>query len=215
MTVRRLFRISGHPLLDFFQLLSPLPRYYPVPTPIPTPVELRDNPDLVLSQQGSICIWRIIPLWRRRDTPERCLYRMYEDFCANFTSLVADEIEYFWHHTGSRWKLRNVKNPRDKNPERSAVLASLVETLVDMFNWRLGKGMRRDGTVIHVDVDGNPATFTPEETPPWVGDVSALKNTLTIHNRGQSSIFLKRNIDAFSGDLCVRPSCDWHDDTYG
>jgi hypothetical protein len=202
LTLRRLFKISKHPYLDFLRLLWPIPWYFSCPLPLPSPQELNNDDELFFRRQDGIQIQRTIPLWRLRDTPQRSLYRLYEAFCANAEGAISEETEYFWHHGEPRWATRNIQDPKDSNPVRYAMLASLTETLVNSFNWRLGLGLRRDGPTVEMDDDDDgPAEFQPEEVPLWTKKVPALSETLVLHADGNAPEFQRRNIIASSGEL--------------
>lgn len=49
-------------------------------------------------------------------------------------------------HPEPRWELACIPDPQDNDPIRHAILASMVEALVDAFNARLELGIRRDNT---------------------------------------------------------------------
>jgi hypothetical protein len=59
--------------------------------------------------------------------------------------LLRLECEYMWHQSGAKWSLLSIPDPCDSDPARYAMLASIVEELVRVFNWRLQHGQRRNG----------------------------------------------------------------------
>lgn len=201
-TLRRLFKISKHPYFDFLRLLWPIPWYFSCPLPLPSPQELSDDRELFFRRQYGIQIRRLIPLWRLRDSPQRSLYRLYEAFCAKEDGAISEETEYFWHRGEPRWATRNIQDPKDSDPVRYAVLASLTEALVESFNWRLDLGLRRDGpTVERDDDDDSPAEFNHEIVPPWTEKVPPLSQTLVLYADGDAPEFRRRNIQATSREL--------------
>ena len=48
---------------------------------------------------------------------------------------------YFWMQ--SAWRLKDIPDPQDPNPLRYAILASLVESMVQAYNWKISIGARR------------------------------------------------------------------------
>ena len=203
-TLRRLSNISRHPYLDFLRLLWPIPWYFSCPSPLPSPQEFNDDHILIFRRQHGIQIQRLIPLWRLQDTPQRSLYRLYEAFCANAQGAISEETEYFWHRGEPRWAVQNIKDPKDSDPVRYAVLASLTEALVNSFNWRLELGLRRDGPTVEIeDEDDSHAGFNLEIGPPWTESVPALSQTLVLYLDGDAPEFRRRNIRTTSRNLCT------------
>ncbi|EXJ82595.1 hypothetical protein A1O3_06408 [Capronia epimyces CBS 606.96] len=146
---------------------------------------------------------RRIPLFRLRDTSLCALYRLYEDLCSNDLIMMGYECEYFFFHKEPSWRLSPIPDPKDSDPVRYAVLASLVEALVDAFNWRLKLGLRRDKSID--ESEQRDINFQPEEPPAWTAAVQPLKETLDLNkfaDRGNPhKSFLKRNIHAPMGYL--------------
>jgi hypothetical protein len=115
---------------------------------------------------------------------------------------MAYECEYFFFHGEKSWRLSGVPDPKDPDPARYAVLASMVEALVHAFNWRLELGLRRDKSV---DLSEQRATnFVPEEAPAWVATVKPSPEPLHLaksEDGTPSPYFSKRNIRAPTGYL--------------
>ena len=149
---------------------------------------------------------RNIPLFCKRDTPLCALYRLYENLCARDLIMMGYECEYFFFHKEPRWRLCQIADPKDDDPVRYAILASMLDALVVAFNWRLELGLRRSG---RTDLSEKRATnFTPEQAPIWVKDVAPLPHTLSLikaadgSNLGKpNASFLQRNIEAPMGYL--------------
>lgn len=122
--------------------------------------------------------------------------------CACDGPAIGSETQYFWRRPEAHWALEGIPDPRDPDPVRYAVLASLMEAMVDAFNWRLELGLRRGGKRwVERDDDGTPAPFVPEVMPAWAGRVPALEDGLVIAEGGRGPRFAARNIIAFEGDL--------------
>lgn len=129
------------------------------------------------SLQPNILQLHNIPLYRLRDTPVRSLYRLYEDLCSGNLIMMGYESDYFFYHTENSWQLSQVPDPRDTDPIRYAVLASLVEALVSAFNWKLEQGLRRDGT--H-NADGSRAVVHLQTRPTWTAQAQPLPERLNL-----------------------------------
>lgn len=88
-------------------------------------------------------------------------------------------------------------------------MASLVEDLVDAFNWRLDLGLRRDGypTYRRLDTGKPPTPFKPEISPQWAQKASRLDERLVLHEfphpefSASNPAFAKRNIQASGASL--------------
>lgn len=205
-TLRILHGVSERPYLCLLRLLWPVPWFFSCDRPGP-PRVLQSDPGIVDERYRHIYKLRLIPLWRARDTPQRSFYRIYEAYCADDDDLVGFETEYFWKRSEPGWAIELLPDPKDPDPERYAVLATLAEQLADAFNWRLGMGKRRNGEFFEPAEDGTPVPFVPEVCPSWVEQVPALDELLVLHDwrdfsRGDdSSRVYKRNVKAASGAL--------------
>ena len=180
LSLRRLLRGSAHPILIFLGLLQPFPWYMQVPRDQLTPLELKHHPTAVLQRQDGIFQLRCIPLFRLRDTPLRSIYRLYEYMCAGFYTQVQYETEYFYFHDDSeRWSLETIPDPKDKDQQRYAFVASIVEALVVAFNWRLCLGLQRDRSrVSFAEMDLYPPRRI--RSPEWAVAVPPLPELLII-----------------------------------
>jgi hypothetical protein len=56
LTLRRLFKISKHPYLDFLRLIWLMPRYFSCQLPLPSPQELNNDDELFFCHQDGIQI---------------------------------------------------------------------------------------------------------------------------------------------------------------
>ncbi|KAJ7667337.1 hypothetical protein B0H14DRAFT_2213434, partial [Mycena olivaceomarginata] len=83
------------------------------------------------------------------------------------------------------WRLSEWPNPRDPDPDRYTMLATIVEELVRAFNWRLGTGWCRD-----LDEERRPYSTRaqrlvrtpqpPESVPSWTLAVPPAQQTLVL-----------------------------------
>ena len=125
-------------------LLWPFPWRQRVPRPLAVD-ELRERRDFVgwrKTYEVDYTPLRKVSLFHARDTLLRSIYRLYEAICSNCPNEVMEEADYIFHQQPT-WKLKDIPNPRDQDPVRQAVLASIVETLVQAFNFKIGIGLRR------------------------------------------------------------------------
>ncbi|KAL4783850.1 hypothetical protein BJX76DRAFT_243341 [Aspergillus varians] len=217
---RSLSRLSDHkyPLLTLLRMFVPYPSwFFPVPGPYPPCALIEDTQKqtgIIESHFGQIHNLRAIPIWRMRDTPLRSIYRLYELHLADHYELMGWETEYFFYRPD--WKLRDIPDPRDPNPLRYAILASIVEELHEAVNWRLSLGMRRDHQHLHRDDDSDRLpVFASEELPEWTKGVAPIdrdllrlsvppevldtEGNLVLEKNGKGHNFARRNIITNTG----------------
>ncbi|KAK0114146.1 hypothetical protein ONS95_013648 [Cadophora gregata] len=187
----------------FRQLLWPFPWHFALPKPLSVQ-ELQAAPEVIDTRQSGIRHLFEIPLFRMRDTPLRSLYRLYDDLCANRLILISYECEYILRRGSERWLLSRIPDPQDNDPVRYAILASLDEALVDVFNWKLELGIRRGG--LPCDQSAVRASnFTREACPCWTQNVAGLGQRVHLINRDSEPFakadesFLRRSIEATTG----------------
>ncbi|KAJ5366025.1 hypothetical protein N7517_008911 [Penicillium concentricum] len=160
----RLSHQNKYPMLVFLRMFIPYPSWY---FPIPGPVSFRALIDdaknemgIIRSHFGAIHNLRCIPIWRVRDTPLRSIYRLYELHLADRYELMGYETEYFFRPD---WKLGDIPDPKDEDPLRYPMIASIMEELHEAVNWRLSLGLRRNQEHVFREEDGDPwPPFTPE-----------------------------------------------------
>ena len=188
-----------------FQLLYPYPWHFGIP-PLLSPEDLHASPEVINVRQAGIRNLFEVPLFRARDTSLRSLYRLYDDLCADRRTLMTYECEYLFRRGSERWSLSRIEDPYDEDPVRYAVLASLVEALVEAFNWKLELGIRRGGRPSDQSED-RATNFVREVAPEWTKKVGALEKSLCLIDRESEPFakvdqnFLKRNIEASMGYL--------------
>ncbi|EAS32714.2 uncharacterized protein CIMG_03738 [Coccidioides immitis RS] len=202
-TLRRI-RACPHPWSTLFFLIWPFPWRYSLPYPLLSVEEIEKYPNIHEERQPGIRELYNIPIYRIRDTPLRSLYRLVEDLCASDFIMMGYECTYFFFHREPRWSLACIPDPRDKDPIRYAILASMVEALVDAFNWRLEHGIRRDNTTDKSEQ--RSSNFMREEAPSWTSKIGPVAKPLAFREAGSSDMtmerhFLKRNIRVPNGYL--------------
>ncbi|KAK4868540.1 hypothetical protein LT330_006742 [Penicillium expansum] len=216
----RLRHQHKYPILALLRLFIPYPSWY---FPIPGPFSLRaliedakNETGIIRSHFGAIHNLRCIPIWRARDTPLRSIYRLYELHLADRYELMGYETEYFFFR--SDWKLGEIPDPKDENPLRYAMIASIMEELHEAVNWRLGLGLRRNREHVFREEDGDPwPPFTPEKLPDWTKNVAPIdesllrlsvpvemvdaEGNLVLEKNGKGRNFARRNIITNTGWL--------------
>lgn len=202
LTWRILRMVSANPYWDLLRLLWPFPWHLQPPLPLPRPQAFAHDHNLFYTRNPLIPHIRLVPLFRARDSPIASFYRIYEAMCAGHGPAIGSETEYFWRRPEDEWSLESIPDPTDGDPVRYAVLASLMEAMVDAFNWRLELGLRRGGKRwVEREDDGTAAPFVPEVVPAWAERVPALEDELVIMEGGMGPRFAARNIIAHEGDL--------------
>lgn len=204
-TLRRI-RACPHSWSVFFVLVWPFPWRYSLPHPFLSVEEIEKHPDTRDEYQSGIRQLYNIPIYRARDTPLRSLYRLFEDLYACDFVMMGYECTYFFFHSETRWALACIPDPQDNDPIRYAILASMVEALVDAFNWRLELGIRRNNRTD--SSEQRSSNFAREEAPSWTSKVGALGERLVFREAGcevsdmnMEQHFLKRNIKVPNGYL--------------
>ncbi|EFQ98611.1 hypothetical protein MGYG_01635 [Nannizzia gypsea CBS 118893] len=205
-SIYSLRRFHKHPYLALLRLFIPWPSWrFPLPEQISVK-EMLGNETLMFERRRHFNLYTSIPIWCMRDTPIRSLYRLYESMASGEYAPMGRETEYFWYRG---WELHAIEDPRDPDPVRYAIVASLVEELVTAFNWRLSLGMRRNHQHIIRESNSDPyPPYTPVAGPKWAKSVPAItpesldglpqefvdENQLVLEAKGCSKTFLKRNI---------------------
>ena len=96
-----------------------------------------------VSQSPSLTLHALVTHFEARDVdPE--WYRKVKNI-VEFTIWVRGRIEKPFHlRRYGRWALEDFPDPKYQNPVRYALVASIMEQLVDVFNWRSQRGIRRE-----------------------------------------------------------------------
>ncbi|KAF7950859.1 uncharacterized protein EAE97_002411 [Botrytis byssoidea] len=178
-SVTRLRHIYPHPYLALLRLFIPFPSWsFPLPEPV-APSVIAQNEKLYRVRNECHGTLRNVPVWQARDTPLRCVYRMYEILMMGDYVPLGSETEYFWYQSTEKWSLSSIPDPKDPDPIRYAIVACIVEELVRAFNWRLALGMRRDGKHIRRKNEGDPyPPYTQVFGPDWTRSVPSIEPNL-------------------------------------
>lgn len=201
-SLRLLFSGTEKPFRHILELIWIWPWKLKVPLPCPSPATLFANPDLIWERYDGITVRRRIPLFYLRDTPTRSVYRMCEFICANQTNQLMLEFQYFWFHPcADRWTVDSIPDPIDElDPERIAILASLIECLTVAFKFRFSYGFQRSERPEHSGYHQHLAT-----NPAWTARVPPLPFHLVLtHALGEANPgnpFKNRNITVNEGNL--------------
>lgn len=153
---------------------------------------LLSNPGIVAERKRQLRFhtlrWTYLFAWR--DSPLYCLYRIYD----SLVDLESDELvmeTQYWFHEHPNWRLVDIPDPVDPDPARYAILASIAETLVVSFNYKIGLGLRRGIThmqpwrVGEFQGDTEPPL---EAFPPWTSKVGRLEEVLYLDNQEAPSL---------------------------
>lgn len=134
-----------YPLLALRRMFIPYPTWsFPIPGPYSLRALIQDKQNgtgFIDSHFEYIHNLRAIPIWRARDNPPlRSIYRFYELHLADHYALMDWETEYLFFRPDC--KLKDIPDPKDPDPLRYAVIASVAEELHEAVNWRLSVGLR-------------------------------------------------------------------------
>lgn len=206
-SVTRLRRLYDWPVLALLRLMIPLPSWKFSLHESPAAVDMLGNVELEDRLTAGMTDYLSIPLWRARDTPLRCLYRMYQAMASGVYEDLGKETEYFWYQRN--WSLWSIRDPLDPDPVRYAIIACLLEELVIALNWRLSLGMRRNRNHITREKGSDPhPPYNPADGPLWTSSVPPIPDDvlkrlppehvsdgkLILEAGGLSDLFASRNI---------------------
>jgi hypothetical protein len=94
---------------------------------------------------------------------------------------MRNELEAFWFQPS--WKVEDIPDPKDTDPDRYAVLAVIPALLVSAFNKRIELGLPRDGppifTMDQLD-EWKMQDRKHEKEPAWTEGVSSCNEILKI-----------------------------------
>lgn len=182
-------------------LFSPYPWHHR--PPYLSPIDIKNDPSIVGARQVDYDRLRGIDLFRMRDTPLCSLYRLYELVVGRgriYLIHLVQEVMYFFYRNGPRWSIRNIPDPKDPNPIRYAILAALVETMAEAFNWRIHLGLLRDGQ--HVGIRPLPSEVLDQRelVPDWAAQLPAIDKSFVLFTPEEveelsvGRFFKKRNL---------------------
>ncbi|KAJ7666680.1 hypothetical protein DFH06DRAFT_1184461 [Mycena polygramma] len=186
-------------------VLWPIPWRLPIESRLSVQ-DLQQTPGIVQRRRDAVEMTVLRGTWIfcLRDTPLRVLYRLYEctvDYNAN--EMMMDS-QYMFHEQ-AHWRLADIPDPRDPDPIRYAILASLAEDLVDSFNYKITMGLRRGITldkpwlIGEFKKDPHPPL---ESAPSWTSAVGPLSQFLQLSAQCRATpSFERRNIQANMNQL--------------
>lgn len=189
------------PFYHAMRLIWPFPWYLPIPPQLPVSALLEDRGIIMRRKMFDVSYTelRFVPLFCMRDTPLRALYRLYECTCTVSENETMEEGMYIFHRQ-PQWRIKDISDPKDSDPLRYAILASLTETMVEAFNYKIKLGLRRGITnekpllIASFAKESDPPY---EEPPPWCATVGPLQDALILDPRFKISAhkhFRKRSI---------------------
>ncbi|PPQ93163.1 hypothetical protein CVT25_002390 [Psilocybe cyanescens] len=173
------------------------------------PLEIRDHPNIVDQRyyvEENYRRLRAFPIFQLRNTSLRSLYRLHDVICANDENYVMLESEYFWRQ--AHWRIKDIPDPKDPNPLRYAILASLTEAMVVAYNRKITIGLRRDVCVTSKAQDEafrQDPNKPYEEAPSWASLIPPVEEWTSFLEdraiRNCSTPFFKRHICADPSQL--------------
>lgn len=128
------------------------------------------------------------PARRNQDTPLATVYRIYWAIVLDDTITLRNEIEYFWFRKGRAWKVENIPEPPDKEPERLAIISAIPYMLAAAFNRLIDLGLPRERATAVLSWDlleklrQEPRTH--EMVPQWASDSPPLSAPLRLPTNG-------------------------------
>lgn len=200
---------SRHPTAIAAKLLLCRGAHLSLPRPLPSPRAVLADGSLLAKRWDGLAVLRQLPQFVRADNATASLYRMSEFLSADEPHALVQETQYFWDGPHALWQLEHVPDPRDSDGERYALLASLVESLVLAFNYRMSLGARRGGGVggeWQKGADADDGREQQETCPAWTATVPPLEVPLVLRTEEDFTPtacdpFAKRNIKANSRSL--------------
>ncbi|KAF7884578.1 uncharacterized protein EAF02_004914 [Botrytis sinoallii] len=178
-SIIRLQHIYPHPYLALLHLFIPFPSWnFPLSDPV-APSAIAHNEKSFEIRNKHRTTLRNVQVWNARDTPLRCVYRMYEILMMGGYVPLGSETEYLWRQWIKKWSLSSIPDPQDPDPVRYTIVACIVEELVRAFNLRLALGMRHDGKNIRRKNEGDPyPPYTPVVGPDWTRSVPSIESDM-------------------------------------
>ncbi|KAF8150063.1 hypothetical protein B0H34DRAFT_678980 [Crassisporium funariophilum] len=136
----------------------------------------------------------------------RSLYRLHNCLCADQQNYVMLESDYFWRR--AHWRIQDIPDPRDPNPLRYAVLASLLESMAEAYNCKIKMGLRRGVCAANKEQDKafrEDPNMPFEEVPSWASQVPPVDEWTSFLEdrsiRNHSAPFHRRRISANPSQL--------------
>ncbi len=153
-------------------------------------------------------------LAQRTDTPSAAFLRIVHKVHLLPTSKhlngpLKGEIRYFWDRGiagaskpdhflfGGKWHIKDLPDPREElgnDPLLCAIAASTAEQMVEIFNWRIGLGIRRDLMKVRARRpywDKNLVPCVMESAPGWCKDVGPVQVQNIVDREGGEGAMLE------------------------
>lgn len=121
---------------------------------------------------------------RSKDNPLSAVYRIYWAIVMDEVFTMRNEIEYFWHQHA--WKVCDIPDPADPEPERAAFVAAIPFILVTAFNNLINRGLPRDLPSIFTTEELDQAMLRakkPERAPSWAENSPPLQQTFFLPDK--------------------------------
>lgn len=145
-----------------------------VPAP-PKPSVLIESPREAYRQERPL---------RQIDNPLATVYRIYWAIVMDDAVTMRNEIEYFWGQHS--WKVSDIPDPQDPEPERYAVVSAVPLILVAAFNNLINRGLPRDSPSIMTSEEMDKAMQRKkklETVPKWAENAPPLGETLLLPSK--------------------------------
>ena len=155
-------------------------------------------------------------LARRTDTPLaaflRIVHKVHLPTSKHLDGPLMGEIRYFWDRGitgaskpdhflfGSKWHIKDLPDPRKElgnDPLLCAIAASTAEQMVEIFNWRIGLGIRRDLMKVRTRKpywDKNLMPCVMESAPGWCKDVGPVQVQTIVDREGGEGGMLRSTV---------------------
>ena len=154
----------------------------------------------------------------RSDTPSAAFCRIIHNIhllptSARLSVFLDSEIQHFWHRGindtskpdhflfGGNWHTKDLPDPREKlgnDPLLCAIAASAAEQMAEVFNWRIGLGVRRDFRMLRARKpywDKNLALCMAESAPDWCKHVGPVQVQTVVDREGTARGMLESKAD--------------------
>jgi hypothetical protein len=148
----------------------------------------------------------LLPKRKAAETPLDRLYIMYHYLVRGDYTVLRNEVQDFFDHWA--WKVRNIPDPFDHDPERYAILAIIASYLAHGFNRRIkigGQCRRKPAGSWEIAAEtffgGTrhlPYMEKLEKPPKWVKKVPKVQGGLEL-GRGNWHVARRRKSEKFAG----------------
>ncbi|KAL8694617.1 MAG: hypothetical protein Q9224_003536 [Gallowayella concinna] len=174
--------------------------------PPPPPQELLDNRDAYEAAMArrDLASHPVRPGMENK--PLFALYRLYEAIVLDRNIDMRNEIEWFWRERD--WPVRDIPDPKDDDPARYAVLASIPPLIIQAYNRLIDLGLPREAPGLMTTEQFANMKQKPkicEEAPDWVAKVPPLDAVLKIPHRQHGYTGPWETLDTFEDVRVSQP----------